>query len=362
MKAIFCLGLISASLIGCSQSDDSKKFEDNVTYDYDTKSCVYGVDEGGVARFEKMTQTRVKKAAFNKAFNYSLFEGVAAASVAESMNFISGTNVSIYKTEGISTNNCERNLFSGANEMPSDIRDKWAASSSAGTMAIYFPKGEPGLSSNEKQASIIIRVNTNRWTLVHEFMHHLFELKSVEEGVNTNEIKAKLSADFELFVSLSGAGKSEDQLARLFERIVDRYDSLMIHYTLEEIAIETFMKEQKRKGVLKYAPESSNWYINESAKKAIEGYGELKTLARSLSSKAYLNDRREVSNRMDALIKKMDARISEINIAKSSYPDYSRSLKLSDTLGLSLGTGAHDAPCSHDQEMDSIFQAIKNLN
>lgn len=369
MKAIFCLGLISASLMACSSGDDDKKFEDNVTYDYDTKSCVYNFNQGSSARLEKMSQVRIETTVFNKEFNIALFEGVASASVAESMNFISQTNVSIYKTDGIRTNQCERNLFETAKDMPSDLKDKWNSVGDQGVMAIYLPKGERGLPTNYDKAAIIIRQNTNRWTLVHEFMHHLFELKSSEAGVDTNQLKDDFNRQMNRLTEISKSSKPDSEIimdmAPVAKQLFEAFDALMVHFTLEEMAIESFMKKQKSKGVLQYVPESSNWYINESAKKAIEAYEGQKNLVSAIRSQAAISKGAEgVYDQMSVLLDRIQNRISEINGIKREYPDYSLSLKLSDAVGLTLNSqpDTHEAPCAHDKEMEEVFESLKSLN
>ena len=360
------------SLSACSGSGsggDSSQREPK-TYGFPTQSCVYGLLEGQSADVSQLQQKTVEHASFDKPYNAALFRAVAKSNIPSTIELISKTAAVVYQADAAPTQECSVDLFSSLPTLPSDLRSKWMSAAPEDAQSIllglYLPmnsRPDNDLPSVSNHAAIIVRKNTNRWTLVHEFMHHLFMLESVERGYNEKVAFAKYKETIENVkaiendATLSNSQKIEKHVLNYVE-LVAAFDSQLIHFTLEEMTIEKAMKEASSSRKLLYAPESSNWYIHSSAEKARETWNHVKELGYELIQYANSEPGHDAAaakvREMNSFI---DSRLNEISRIDYAYPvlgqmDHALSLQL----GLELHVG-----CSHDQKADEILKDSQDL-
>jgi hypothetical protein len=202
------------------------------------------------------------------------------------MDFVNQTGTTLYKAEPLPSNLCGFSLFSTAKTLPLDLEAKWnSATKDDGpktgyTLGVYLPKSSTNkLPTLNYGAAIIIRENTDRWTLVHEFMHHLFMLRSVENGHNDDVMKESIGTYVSEIEAIDNNTTITDDAQKYllktpaFVKLSNEIDSLMVHYSLEEITIEATLKDAVGAGNLKYVPtDGDNWYIYSSAVKAYGYY------------------------------------------------------------------------------------------
>jgi len=359
------MGVVLSSIVACSSDDSSKKVAPTGS---DTYSCLFAFSEGGQADYSALRTAKNAQTYFEKEYNQNYLDAVSAASAEATMDFVNQTDATVYKSELITTNLCSSNLFATAKDMTLDVEARWNSAKDTvkkGTiLGLYLPqvdsKDYPSLKNS---AAIIIRENTNRWTLVHEFMHHLFMLRSLEQGYRDDQLRSDLS---KVSAEVNAIYPDEDQplteaqalkLAIPLAKYTKIADTFLVHYFLEEMTIEATLKDAASAGSLKYVPTGEdNWYIAVSAQKAVDLYaglaGEIANVAKKLPS----NANAEVMALYDAIsiIKK---RKETIDLIQKRFP-----YDLSTQGGALLTAKAHEHQgCAHEAEGEEIMKSIEKV-
>lgn len=365
------VGLIFINIVACSNGDSGKSapLEDKKVINYNTKSCDYTVTQGDIPSQQIIGTSIISKAYFGKEFNQNYLDAVASTSVDATINFVNQTGTTVYKSSLIDTQYCSASLFVGADIMPKDVQSKWddAMEQIDGKegfiLGLYLPRTSskllPSLNVN---AAIIVRENTNRWTLIHEFMHHLFLLRAAEQGYDQDMSKVKLSKALkELMDALNRKGISDSELVlgavEPYITFAESVDDQLIHFTLEEMTIEATLKEAYNNNKIKYAPSTSNWYINSSAEMAVKMYDNIKELGEQI----YLElpqSKDELRTKVSAILDKVRDRKLEIAQIKQKYPYYEQSL---DQNALLAGYHPHNEGCSHQVESERILNMTNKI-
>lgn len=348
-------------LAGCSSGSDDKKLI-APKLNYDTKSCVYTLNQGETANFGALYTKEPAKTYFGKVYNLALLKAVSSSSVLSSLDFINRTSVTVYKSSAVDTAGCSSDLFAGAKEMTPDVLGLWSEATSAipedsVLLGLYLPRMKTGsLPSLVDNAAIIIRQNTNRWTLVHEFMHHLFLLSAVETGYSDEVEKL----EFDAAVQAMKDAKTAVEAGAAYLRIGKSLDSRMIHYTLEEMTIEATLKEAKRAGQLSYLPDNSNGYIASSAETATKSFQSLIDVGNSFIELMESDPAtKELQNKIKDIQTTARLRIVETANLARKYP-LDKSLTDSYTGVLTANENQHTG-CAHEGESQRITSAMESL-
>lgn len=370
----FAVTLLAISLTACSGGSSSSSGDRaEPVRNIDLKSCTYNATEGSSADFQSLSIENLKETSFGKKFNRALLEAVGKASVNETVKFVNMTDVTIYQAPAIQTSACSQELFANVATLPQDLFEEWddARTNSNGSkgilLGLYLPeKSKLGtISSLNDQAAIIVSKNVSRWTLIHEFMHHLFMLQARTEGYDSDTSFMTLSKNIDAYnANINNKSISEVERARrateLYAQVSQSFDEQLVHFTLEEMTIEKELKDSYRDGSVAYAPPSSNWYLNDSAERAIERYNKTNRIAQSLKTEALINGLTEEAKRMDLVIAQNNLRISEINQITYQFPNKSENI-LAGIQGLP-GIEADHSGCSHAKkgdDLDSMFKKIQ---
>lgn len=364
------IGLVFISIVACSNGDSgkSKPLEDKKSSNYNTKSCEYTLTQGDVADHSIIGTSLISKVYFDKEFNQSYLDAVASANVDSTINFVNQTGTTVYKSSMIDTKQCSSSLFVGADVMPKDIQNKWDAAikqtedTEGFILGLYLPHTNSSLfPSLQSNAAIIVRENTNRWTLVHEFMHHLFLIRSAEQGYDQDMSTIKFSKGFEeLKAALDRKGISDSELAQgvaePYINFAESLDERLIHFTLEEMTIEAILKEAYNNNKIKYAPSNSNWYIYSSAEAALKNY----KLIKDLGEQIYLalpSSKDSLRTKITTILDKVRDRKLEIAQIQQKYPYY----ESSDYNALLAGSFSHNEGCSHQIEGERILNLTSKI-
>jgi hypothetical protein len=338
--------------------------------DIDTKSCVYNLNEGDDADLSRVQHSNVQSVSFAKKFNAEYLRAVGRTDIPGTVQFINQTTAEVYQSSVVHSTVCARELFAALPKMPRDVTKKWRDASpkqaNAVLMGLYLPKDEAVLNTDlpsvKVKAAIVVRTNTSRWTLVHEFMHHLFMLQAATEGYNEraawNELLRTIERTEQIDKNTSlSVGQKLDLQADNYPALLAAFDSQMVHFTLEEMTIEKTMKEYLRNADLAYAPESSNWYIQASASKAKETYNNVRKFGQDLIGIANNNPGHQAAvDKINAANRLIDDRVSEMNRITASFPDTGNSIDHS----LAPAFGLHEG-CSHENQADDVLQMAKQL-
>lgn len=350
------LSVLLLTSVACSNSSGGSSSGDVLPpADIDTRSCVYEATEGDVAVMENLEGTEIVKASFDKEYNHSLLQGVLGASVVESIPFINQTGATVYKApRAFVEKHCSRDLFASAKTPPSDLVQEWRRAAGDGTdgvlMGLFLPR--LSLPSTKDKAAILVIENGNRWTLVHEFLHHLFMKQAETTGYSDTESQAEYRKQIKAFNAIADSGASNKEIARrvakMFPSFIKAIDTMLVHFPLEESTIERLMKDEARRGNLKYAPESSNWYLNSSADKAIDLYKALEKI------ESKIDQENESTIAIREAMKVVTARISEARRLKNEYPEMRNA---------SFEFGRHEdhEGCSRQDETEKMINDLEGI-
>lgn len=369
MGKFLVTGIVLSSIVACSgSSDGGNNLRDKKVASYNTKSCEFSLNQGDSAKSWLLGTRDIKSTYFDKEFNRAYLEAVSKASVSETIRFVNQTGATVYKSSLVETKDCSVSLFADANSMPSDIEAKWNEStktddSDSFVLGLYLPKTDSAkYPSLYNGAAIIVRENTNRWTVVHEFMHHLFMLRASEQGYDETTARENyINGLTELKTVLDRKDLTDAELALAAVEPLKKYaagvDSMLIHFTLEEMAIEATLKDTATAGNLQYIPSNSNWYINSSADIAADEYKKPYQLAKAILSLLPYNKTLERAA-MDSIMNLILSRATTMTELTRKYPLDKKALQG----GMLLLTNDQHSGCSHAAEVQEVFKEGAKIN
>lgn len=366
--------VISSSFLffGCGNSEN-KKIEDVYTIDYDTQSCKFSATEGGGVNLSKAQSKKWNKGAFDKEFNESLFEEIRHASLLNTIEFVRRTGVELFKAPPVATTSCSASLFADLPMISGGVKRNWDQSSAAVetkngfVLGLYLERQQFSDEILDRSAVIVVRENTNRHTLVHEFLHHLFTERANQKGQSAlqarNEINRLVREIERLERQKLGAAENLKKKIELFSRYVEALDRFFLGFYLEEVAIEKLIKDQIKLKKMSFIPNIGNGYLLHSARTALAEYEKMEESASKLESLASLIGEREESEKIKKTQMLISSRILEINKIQSQYPTEKSPEGL---LGFAAVNSNHNkieaqAGCSHVKEADLVMEKIKNI-
>ncbi len=286
------LALITAVLLSGCGGGSSAPSELVGKHDANAASCLYGFNEGEMAP-SSLPAPNIQSAAFNKPYDQNLFNSVGSASGAEVLRFSALTGVTFYKVDK-RKNKTIGCLFTGTlPNAPTLIEKKFreiegdtqSEDPDSSLLGIYMPSETvQSLTDFAYSENMIVVLNdSEKYTMVHEFMHHLFKLgKKESDGM----IKNRLIRSFELYEAAEEKFKSNETAANLIhfstqlERLVIDLIPFLRSFHLEEVALETEMYKHYSRGKLRYISEDSrrngDWYITSSGESTQNLIKELK--------------------------------------------------------------------------------------
>lgn len=178
MHLFFCIGVVVLSSASCSRKSTPPNFTKYKTLgdDYIANSCVYSYDQGNPS-LPNQNQRRFQKAYFGQNYNHAHLDAVLKASAYHMYNYISAVGPSVYAYH---TPSEACHPFAALPAMPTDLENLW--DSETENSGLISPYGRVGLfiskstakRHQESKSVIVIRTDSDRWTLLHEFMHFLF--------------------------------------------------------------------------------------------------------------------------------------------------------------------------------------------
>jgi len=293
MKKLWVVFGVAAALSSCSKDNNNKNTV--VNSGLEPVACEFGVSDGLAVDASIDAADQFKTAAFGKEYRVNWLSAVAKTSILETTRIIPRlANVEIYKGKEKGPSSCQSYVHLAS--MPGDLDYYWSKATAdddkAGaeyfTGGLYIPQAsEDSIAGNRTKSQIIVRRNQSRWTIVHEFMHHNFHQRALEQGKYSPGQGKHLNA---LAEELDSSGyfdavkyRYHDTVRRILaekeEKIIDLFDTfdqMIVGSTLEEITIENELRKLYQSKELEYVPSSSAsnaaWYIEASSEKAADVY------------------------------------------------------------------------------------------
>ncbi|MFZ4404759.1 MAG: hypothetical protein ACOYOK_11710 [Pseudobdellovibrionaceae bacterium] len=373
MNKIKIMTIVSLSLLvlSCS-SDDGKKIEDK---NPEQGSCAFAYNEGEGIDFTKLQKQQITTTAFSKKFNQAWQKAVLHSSAEKTAEFMLKTNLDLYKTPATGTKSCL--MLSALQPVIENDKPLWSKytqddgeKSGGYVMGLYLPKEE----RKANKSLILVREDGNRWTLVHEFMHHLFYLQLDSDKSNTEKLKLAFTEHINQLQEQYDSAKAEpenadfEKLSKKLYKVTLLADDLMKQYFLEEMAIESNLRQLYDAGEFKYVPTSSynngKSYISSSASKAIDTYKSILAYKSVIELLAETTDKAQNLSALEDIKNLVDARLTEIENLKQK-----NTKTIQNTATENNGQGQsglhsdfktpHTEGCSHSREIENIFTQLK---
>jgi len=330
----FLIGALLISVVGCGKSNSSKNRVG--VAGFSSESCEFKYDEGeSYSSFPE----ELKTTSFSKIYSSHHLKNIQKSSAAQTFKYMTEKGqVKVFRSTN-TNDGCS--MFSEIGRADGVFQKFWddvvgdVEDDRSKLLGVYLPENYSRLPGHD--ATILVRNDTSRWTLVHEFMHHLFELESTKQGKSQNRVISdftKLSGELNSkFYLNDGQAKNYSEIKAglqqgidLLANLLTLFDDLVVGSALEEMTIESELIGDYSK--FSYMPKSfgsSQGYIESNYKKGLELY----------------------------------------ELLNSPVADFDRYISLAATDQLSLSTDAYEAAKNlinnHKKEMNSVFQKSKDV-
>ncbi len=374
LAGVFIIVAISAC------SDSGKKSSTNlIAAKPSGGSCDFTSREGDVANLELLGEEEVQTASFAKPFNNAYLQAVLSTSIDESLRFIDQTGVNVFKVPS-DKSGCD--AIAAAANITSGLQEKWNdltkddPKKNQFTLGVYLPKKSENIEALAEKGAILVRENTNRWTVVHEFMHHLFMVELEKAGHTDESIRDNADRDWTAFSNLADnlkigsdqinlSAQDRKSLEEAFKRATVSLDLFVKSFYLEEMTIEKRLHDLYNKGALKFVPQyaydSGIGYINASAENAKVFYDMLDKYAVTMGSYKINGSGTELL-KISEPANLIRSRLNEITMIVNQYP--SRQLVDLDSDQLRYraknpNKGRAQVSCPREKLAENLLQKMK---
>lgn len=247
---------------------------------YTRASCQFRFDEGDEVR-ESLFGTRDHRVTlFGKSIDLAPLRAVLQASGSATVAWIGRFGAQVYGMPGKLSLACP--FFAHLPAPPEDFGAYWSEATKGNTSTqfvagLYAGARHPKVPTTTAGGDGVlgVRQDASRWTLVHEFGHHLFQVRKNELGeAPDEEVQAKLLRALMLFDDAQKAYARSptlvtrrDQARRLVE-LAPLLQSMFTRFHLEEVSIEVLLRQAYSAGRTSYLADeldSGRGYILQSA-------------------------------------------------------------------------------------------------
>jgi hypothetical protein len=244
---------------------------------------------------------------FQKTLALGHLNSVMATSGRDTWRYITGLNIPIYKVQENPEARCR--YFAALDPAPEDLKATWDGFSTDGgtLLGLYSNSLSKNTSTGEVKITdkaILVREDSERWTLVHEFSHYLYsESRTQQNGLQfprevRDDLKVLRRKIRKLKDDLEEDPTQEKALSLLYnlDKFFEKTHQLNVQGPLEEFAIESYLLEKHSEGVLKYInverdPTNAINYMRFNAFFVMEPYreflGDLKAINREFISEEW---------------------------------------------------------------------------
>lgn len=278
----FLLVLVALFLTSCNSNNEGMSYNKLGALD---KGCEYPLNVGEDITDFTFSKDAIERGPFGNKYNKDFLEKILQSSAQATLKFAHSLGIKTMRVEQ-SQSNCQ--LFSFLEEARGENLELW--------MNVVEQNGRPpgGLFSSINSSTssvpvnpvIFLKIDSNRWTLVHELMHYNFHRTSIETygfwelDKLENDYTLKRQA---LDVNLKGYLEHKD--LENFEILVESVTSVMSilnDYLLrgrstpiQEVSIEYILIKSYLEGELTYVP-NGTWgaysYMSGNAKLLLDTF------------------------------------------------------------------------------------------
>ncbi len=301
---------------------------------------------------------------FGKKFNRNFLESVVGASLHHTVTYIAQTGVRLFRAPAMGSNRCQNLQILPT--PPADLQAQWERHTadqrpSNFTLGIFysdfFKRG------NLTENAIVIRQNVDKWTVVHEFMHHNFYHTAKRlNGFNDDKMWREVdSLENQLERSRLTDMESPEGMHKtvaLVGRFVEVRLQVLQSYALEEVTIEAQLRalydQRKLKNVSNRLYGNAGRYIESSYEKAKSQLNELLKRVQNLERNRYdvdPNDRFGAREKVMAIMQVVTMKQeSVVATMRQILPNIRLSMQQTSLLAkIGNETVETHQPCSHEK-------------
>jgi hypothetical protein len=288
--------LVSIFLVSCG--DSSSETSGQRSAPFQSRECALTVGQGEWAQFAGAGF--VNYLDFNKPIKLQQIYNIKSASAQSTIDYIKREGTAdLFVVDTPEGAGCKANgvsFLSSFINAPAWLANIWARKNEASNniiiQGVYYPKNDEVTRMYTSRPTLSVSEYATKWTIVHEFMHHLFSIEMT--GISDENLFNNLEIlERDLNVALKN---NQYQQAFEYARNAFTYFALYLdRYPLEEFTIEkklfSMWESKELKYVESFEPGSSLWYANRNVSQAL----------------VYLNDYEE-------LVKKFSGNIESVSL------------------------------------------------
>jgi hypothetical protein len=263
---------LSLLTFACAKSDSPKA---SVYWVDEDHSCDFKATDGGAAR---LYQQNLQTTLFGKTFDRGHLNSVMEASAVNTAAYIrNNLNTNVYAVDTAVQAKCD--FYSFLPNAPSDLNTHFQSLTfhdpKMFVAGLFLQSYSPNLPSTNGTAAILVMKKSDRWKIVHEMMHDLFEQNIARESHrynSTHDLVNLLNKDEAITNQITD--KSSIQYSTAVANLEEDVNDLIVRTSLEEVTIETELSKLYLNGLLQFIPYSagsSQHYIKFSLEVAMEG-------------------------------------------------------------------------------------------
>jgi hypothetical protein len=274
--------------------------------EYERLACEFSASAGEGIDLKASQAHDIRETHFHKKIDYAELLAVAHASVKDTIEYVQSKGIRIYVGDEDSLAPCG-GVFSSLPPLPADLIEEWHADREDGELRAGMFLPPTGASEDPV---IILRRDANRWTLLHEFGHFLFDsgLRGNPNYVTPQEISDELERRMQW---LAAAVADPKLSAENFTKVTDLFHDtaplvyvLAIRSSLEEVTIELMLGDAYQRQEITYTPASARAsfsYIVSSIKVALSSIKDWQDLVASGERAATVRELEAEKARLHAL-------------------------------------------------------------
>lgn len=280
-NAIKIVSVLSCTftLLSCGGHGGGKKETEAVTTSRESylseASCAFTPDQG--ANYYLPLREEKRKSYFNKEYNYNWLKMVGPTSLRYTYQAIKDQGVKVLAAKTSQDEGCP---FTDIPRASSHYQNVFTGSSSD-ILGLYLPKYDLDLVGDDKyMAHIIVWDMVDKWTLVHEFMHHNFQTNRDKNEEKCNSAQLQIYLDrLKDYATTPVAGS--ERSVRDWERATENFVNfsscvqyIVKNYAFEEYTIEKMLLASEERGeldvVAPIARENAKLYAEFGLKKGMK--------------------------------------------------------------------------------------------
>jgi hypothetical protein len=344
--------ILAAFLLQACGSTEAPKSRDRIGDDY---SCEFKLEEGPSSwnsKPEKIVQTH-----FGKFLDRAAIDSVLNLSARATISYVRDIeNTDLLRVNTSGEGKCKfYDVLPEASETWQKIWQESAGPSESGLLltGLYYSKP----SSPTGRSTILLRRDSNRWTLIHEFLHHLFT-KRGGSATLTELTRDILTRKTQIAIDIQRGALNQEAAKNAITNALKYFwksDEYINRSALEEIANESILQSEFSSQRLKLVPDksgSSIAYVTQSAKVAEDLYSSLAQTRRQLNGLLKTAQSPELEKALVDVDTQIDSRLKEIKTLVSKYGDTKQMISSSFNL-TELGCG---------RRSQEIERAIRELS